>query len=147
MEDLEYSFRTPASAASLFDAVSTEAGHRAWWAMDCDVGATVGAPCVMRFNKDGTLVTMKFRVDELVNNERVRWTCTDNDNPAWKGSTLTWHIESTGDERRLRLVHGGLALGGPPYEMTKAGWRRFLDSLQGYVEGRGGDPMPGMPAT
>lgn len=145
MEDLEYEFVTSAEPAVVYRAVASEAGHRAWWAMDCDVGDAMGSTCEMRFNKNGSLVLMKFRIDALHEDRCVRWTCTDNDNPAWKGSTLEWRIDEHDGKTRLRLVHAGFATGGPPYEGTKAGWPHFMTSLRNYVEGRGGSPLPGMP--
>jgi uncharacterized protein YndB with AHSA1/START domain len=141
MEALKYDFSTSASPESLFAAAATPAGVQAWWCKDCDISTDVGGRHDLRFDKQGTLVKMSFDVTELAENRRVAWKCVSNDNPVWVGSTLVWEIEKTDAGARLRFVHDEFADGGPPYEMTAAGWPRFIDSLKSHAEGGPGDPM------
>jgi uncharacterized protein YndB with AHSA1/START domain len=141
MEALRYEFSTSARPAALYAAAASPAGISAWWCKDCDISTKVGGRHDLRFDKDGTLVKMSFDVTELSENRRVVWKCVSNDNPVWVGSILAWEIDETDDGSRLCLVHDGFAAGGPPYEMTAAGWPRFVESLKNHVEGRPGDPM------
>lgn len=137
---LTYEFSTPAPPSALYEAISTQAGLRAWWCKDCDIAAEVGGKHALRFDKQGTRVNMGFELTEL-SEGRVVWKCTSNDNPVWVGSSLAWDIRSEGGDTRLTLTHDGFAGGGPPYEMTAEGWNRFVDSLKEVAEGRAGNPM------
>lgn len=142
MKPITHEFSTPASARAAYDAVATSAGIKGWWATVGTVAETVGGATELRFDKGGRIAVMNFRVDTLDPNRMVQWICTDNANPVWKGSTLTWTIEDAGDRRVVRFVHDGLTGGGPPYDMTVDGWKVFNASLESWLAGRGGTPSP-----
>ena len=83
---------------------------------------------------------MKFRDDALDGERRVAWSCTDNANPEWVGSALTWEITPRDGGSRLTFTHDGFAAGGPPYEMTAEGWKHFMASLKSYADTGSGQP-------
>ncbi len=141
MKPFTESFKTPATPKQAYDAVATAAGIQEWWCRDCDIATRVGGKHHMRFDKEGTRVNMQFKVDELVPNERVSWTCTENDNPVWVGSTLTWEIQPAGDGAEVSFRHDGFAAGGPPYEATLQGWVMFMKSLESVLAGGQGTPF------
>jgi uncharacterized protein YndB with AHSA1/START domain len=141
MKPFKHSFESPASPQAAYEAVATKPGIQGWWCKDCDVATKAGGSHHMRFDKQGTLVNMRFIVDELDENKSVVWTCIDNDNPIWKGSTLTWTFAKSPEGSRVSFVHDGFADGGSPYEATMQGWVMFMKSLETYLAGGQGSPF------
>ncbi len=60
MQPIEHEFPVKAGVAHAYEAFSTPAGIKAWWAKDSDVGTAVGEPVVLRFNKPDMSAVMKF---------------------------------------------------------------------------------------
>jgi uncharacterized protein YndB with AHSA1/START domain len=140
MKPFESSFQTTANKKQALEALTTPAGIQAWWCKDSDIAESVGQSHHMRFDKQGTLVNMHFKVDKITDSE-VAWTCTKNDNPVWVGSTLVWTIEESGSETTVHFVHDGFNAGGPPYEATMEGWVMFMKSLKSVMDGGKGTPF------
>ena len=141
MRPFTHSFSSTASPEAAYAAVATKPGIQAWWCKDCDIAAQTGGTHHMRFDKQGTLVNMQFRVDELQPGAAVAWTCTQNDNPVWNRSTLRWTIKESGEGSKVSFEHSGFAGGGPPYEATLEGWAMFMQSLESHLAGEKGTPF------
>lgn len=128
-----------ATPAAAYAALTTEAGYRAWWAKNCDVSERPGGEATLHFDKGGTPVMMKWRVDEQLPDRRVMWTCIGHDAPQWIGTTLDWSITQKPDGVEVALAHG--AWHEPVAEPVKQGWRHFVcDSLKSYLETGVGKP-------
>lgn len=112
--------------------------YRGFWNTVAEVEENVGGKAKLRFIKDGTPVNMEFVVDELVPNERVRWTCTAHDLESWVGTRLNWEIQAMGDGSRVRFEHDGWK--GEAPEPVAQGWKHFVKSLKAYVETGRGEP-------
>lgn len=140
METIRHTLTLSARPDVAYRAVATSEGLQGWWCANSDIATAVGEETELRFVKDGTPVTMRFRVDALDRNQRVAWTCLESPNPIWVGSTLTWAIRAEGTGTTLEFVHAGLAAGGPPYDMTAEGWQHFMASLKQYAETGTGQP-------
>jgi uncharacterized protein YndB with AHSA1/START domain len=127
------------TAGAAFAALTTQAAYRAWWAKNSDVAETPGGQATLRFDKGGTPVTMKWRIDEQQPDQRVRWTCIGHDAPPWIGTTLDWTIKPRDNGVEVSLVHGGWRE--PVPEPVKQGWHHFVaDSLKSYLESGVGKP-------
>jgi hypothetical protein len=98
----------------------------------------VGAEAKLCFDKQGTLVNMRFRIDDQKKNDSVRWTCVSHDMPDWVGTTLHWQLKGGGDSVLVSLDHAGWTGEGP--EPVAQGWKHFLGSLKSYVETGSGQP-------
>ncbi len=140
VNSITHEFSTAATAKAAYDAVATSNGIKSWWAKVGTVAAAVGGATELRFDKGGRIAVMKFRVDVLDPNRMVRWTCSENANPVWPNTTLTWTIRNSGDHRVVSFAHEGFTQGGPPYDMTVDGWKPFNASLESYLSGSGGTP-------
>src|SRR5260221_11234927 len=112
------------SASKVYEALTRQAGYRAWWNAAGDVAETEGGEADLHFVKEGKPVNMRFRIDEMKTNERVQWTCVANDGPSWVGTTLTWRIKAAGSSVLLSLEHDGWK--DPPPEMIAQSWKHFL---------------------
>ena len=64
---------------NVFDALTSPAGYCAWWSKDCQIAQKPGGESKLKFNKNGTIVSMRFRVDEVVPDKSVSWTCVGHD--------------------------------------------------------------------
>jgi hypothetical protein len=127
-----------AAPSAAHAALTTQAGYRGWWAKNCDVSEKPGGEATLRFDKGGTPVTMKWRIDEQ-SAQRIRWTCIGHDAPSWIGTTLEWIIAPEGDGVSVTLTHGDWRE--PVPDQVKQGWHHFVgDSLKSFLETGTGKP-------
>jgi uncharacterized protein YndB with AHSA1/START domain len=126
------------SPAKLFEALTTPAGYRGWWSKDCQIAEKAGDESKLKFNKDGNIVSMRFRLDETIPGRSVRWTCVGHDMDSWIGTTLRWDLSPDGDATEVSLEHRGWKGDAP--EPVVQGWRHFIGSLRSYVETGQGQP-------
>ena len=142
--NIEHQLDLQASPATVYNALATPEGIQGWWCKECEIATAVGGLHTLNFVKGDRTVVMKFAVAELIPGEKVAWTCTENGNPAWIGTTLTFEIKAEGAGSTLSFVHGNFSeqwKGSPPYTMTVDGWVPFMNSLQAYCETEVGQPM------
>ena len=127
-----------APAETIYHALTTEDGIRAWWTTDVTIGECVGDTAVFGFFNRETVFEM--RIEELILNgqsdanspstvlrtpsppagqkegmrERslVRWKCIGGTSPDWVGTTQEFVLEPQDDEVLLRFCHGGWERGG-----------------------------------
>jgi len=95
------------STDKLFDALTSTAGYNGWWSKDCQIAEKPGGESKLKFNKDGAIVSMGFRVDEVVPQKAVRWTCVAHDMESWIGTTLNWRLAADGDVTEVSFEHAG----------------------------------------
>ena len=138
MASIQDSIRIQAPLAKAMQALTTEAGYRGWWSKDCQISEKVGGQADLKFNKGGTIVRMKFRVDSIDPAGSVKWTCIGHDLPEWIGTTLNWSVQPSGDGVEVRLDHAGWK--GTPPEAVAQGWSHFLKSMKSYLEAGHGEP-------
>ncbi len=127
-----------AEIAKVWSALTTQAGYTGWWSKDCQIGAKPGDESKLTFDKQGQIVKMRFRIDEIAANKTVRWTCVAHDMESWIGTTLRWDLR---DEEKATVVsfeHAGWK--GDEPEAVVQGWRHFLSSLRSFVETGTGQP-------
>lgn len=140
--DITHHLTIKAKATTIHEAVTTKKGISGWWSMDCQVGETVNTDSTLKFNKEGTIITMGFRTLAL-DAQKVVWECTENPNPAWIGTKVITEIQPKGDESEVVFSHAGFDekwKGQDPFEMTKQGWEHFISSLKSYCETGQGQP-------
>ncbi len=136
---IECSVQVSASPADALAAVTTPPGIAGWWAVNSEVGAGAGATATMTFHKDGATIPMAFEITESTP-ERVSWRCTDNGNPTWIGTTMTWSFSSAEGGAQIDFEHAGWGEDGPGPEIAK-GWDHFINtSLKNYLDGGQGMP-------
>lgn len=126
------------STDKVFDALTSTSGYRGWWSKDCQIAEKPGAESSLKFNKNGTIVSMRFRVDEVVPKKSVRWTCVAHDMDSWIGTTLTWALAADGNATEVSFEHSGWKGDAP--EPVVQGWRHFVGSLRSFVETGEGQP-------
>ena len=138
MNSIKDEVRIHATAAKAYEALTRQAGYRAWWNAKAEVFESVGGEAKLYFVKDGNPVTMRYRIDEMKPNESVRWTCTAHDMASWVGTSLNWRIKEAGGAVVVSLDHSGWK--DPAPEPVAQGWKHFLSSLKVYLETGTGQP-------
>ena len=138
MSSIKDEIRIQTTAERAYEALTTQAGYRAWWNKVAEVPSAVGGEAVLRFVKDGQPINMRFRIDETRPSAAVRWTCIAHDMPSWVGTTLDWRIQAADGSVLVSLDHGGWQDAGP--EPVAQGWKHFLASLKAYLETGTGQP-------
>ena len=141
--DITHNLNIKASPETVYNAVSTHQGINGWWSKNCQVSETVGGDSILKFDKQGTIVRMDFRTEQLIPNEKVIWTCIKNGNPMWIGTKIITEIKSTAHGSEVQFSHAGFDeahAGKEGFEMTKSGWDHFVNSLVSYCENGEGQP-------
>lgn len=138
MNVIREEIRIAAPPAKVYEALTTEAGYRGWWNTKAEVGAAVGDEARLHFNKGGTPVAMRYRIEALQPGELVRWHCVGHDFAEWVGTTLAWRLRGGPDGTLVEFEHGGWK-GAPPQPVVE-GWKHFAGSLKSYVETGTGQP-------
>jgi uncharacterized protein YndB with AHSA1/START domain len=138
MSSINDEVRIATTAAKAYEALTRQAGYRAWWNAAAQVAESAGGEAKLYFVKDGAPVNMTFRIDEMKANESVRWSCIAHDMPSWVGTTLNWRIKDGGGAVVVSLDHSGWKDAGPA--PVSQGWKHFLGSLKSYLETGTGQP-------
>src|SRR5687768_14495728 len=138
MESIRDSIGIAASPEAAMRALTTQAGYNGWWSKDCVVPEQAGREATLRFDKAGTIVTMRWHIDSIDPKGRVKWTCVGHDMADWIGTTLGWTVAPEGGGVRVELDHAGWK--GAPPEPVRQGWRHFLGSMKQYLETGRGEP-------
>jgi uncharacterized protein YndB with AHSA1/START domain len=138
MTSIKDEARIQTTPARAYAALTEQSGYRGWWNKVAEVPSQVGGEPSLLFDKGGQPVAMRYRIDRLVPNELVKWTCIAHDMASWVGTTLTWSIRSAGDEVVIALDHSGWKDEAP--EPVRQGWQHFLGSLKSYLETGTGQP-------
>jgi uncharacterized protein YndB with AHSA1/START domain len=138
MSSIKDEIRIRSTAAMAYAALTEQAGYRGWWNKVAEVPSDVGGEAKLLFDKAGSPVAMRYRIDAMTPNEQVKWTCIAHDMPSWIGTTLTWSIKSADDGVLVALDHAGWQT--EPPEPVIQGWRHFLASLKSYLETGTGQP-------
>jgi uncharacterized protein YndB with AHSA1/START domain len=141
METIKTLIDINSPAGKVLEAITTTAGHKAWWTTDAEVGKRPGETCYFRFNKEGGAMEIGFRIDRQ-DETGLEWTCTqEKNNPEWKGTRLAMRVMPTHAGTRLELEHTGWQAKTRTYEMCTGGWQHFMNSLKAYLESGVGTPF------
>jgi len=139
MFTIDTSIDITAPLARVRNAVTTEAGLRAWFAQDADFDGKVAT---FRFAQPTVTRTVTLRVDRC-DASGIAMTCVAHENnPDWKGTTLAIDLSETPNGTRVRLVHAGYPAKNEVYERCSDAWSYFLRSLASYMMSGSGTPFP-----
>lgn len=141
--DIVHQIEIISPPAKVYEAITTSKGIQGWWAQNSDIATRPGNQHTMNFVKEGNAVVMKFRVDDMQANQKVSWTCTENGNPAWVGTTIQFDLAKNNGNTQLKFSHLGWDKkfeGTPLYVSVGPTWEAFMGSLKRYCETGVGQP-------
>jgi len=134
--DLIHRIDIAAPAEKIYQAITTEAGVKAWWTTDVQMDNRVGGRAVFGFFNHSTVFHM--RIEQLTPPTFVRWSCVENTtSPDWIGTTQEFKLDPQDDgEVLLKFFHGGWKSGEDHCYYCNTTWGHLLVCLKQYAERR-----------
>lgn len=134
-------------AASVYRALTEPDGLAGWWTTDVDADPDLGSVADFGFDHRSTLLQMK--IEELEENEFVRWHCVGG-HPEWNHTEITFDVSEENADGAPRTIlyfaHRGWESTDGILAMCSFEWARYLMSLKAYVETGTGSPHTGSAA-
>ena len=132
MHDIRHRVGIRAPVHTVYSAVATPDGIRAFWTNQVDGESSLGGRLGFYFG--GPTPAAIAEVIELSPDELVRWRCVDG--PAeWIDTTITFGVHDSGDEAVLLFTHGGWREPGEFMHHCSTKWATFLIGLRSGLEG------------
>jgi uncharacterized protein YndB with AHSA1/START domain len=130
-----------ATAVSIYAALTTTEGLRAFWTPSADAASQVGDSLRFGFAEAPVDLTMKLAAADP--GERVHWSDVAPW-PTWSGTDVSWLILDDGESRTVVFRHAGFADDVSDVElgMIAMTWADVLRALDGYATS--GDPQPAL---
>jgi len=132
--DLIHRIHIAAPAETIYRAITSEEGIRAWWTTDVKMGAGVGDMAVFGFFDHSTVFQMQ--ISAIDPPSLVRWKCVENTtSPDWISTTQEFILEPQHDgEVLLKFCHGGWERGSDHCYHCNTTWGHLLVCLKDYAE-------------
>jgi uncharacterized protein YndB with AHSA1/START domain len=125
-------FDVDAPRETLWKALTTRDGIRSWWTTQAEVPEGIGAVLALRF--PDAPISWDLRVDEAVENERLRWHCIGGP-PPWVNTDIVFRLADAPDGgTRLVFDHVGWKDAEEMVRIVTFGWVQMFLQLKGYVE-------------
>lgn len=150
--DLIHRIGIAAPAETIYRALITEDGIRAWWTTDVAFGLWPndrGTASTLHGDKTAAMIQggravfgffdhsteFQMRIEQLSPPALVRWQCTGGTSPDWVGTTQEFILEPQADgEVLLKFCHGGWECGGDHCYFCNTTWGHLLVCLKDYAE-------------
>ncbi len=111
-----------------------------WWGKTDNGVANVGDKFKTSFGN----AFWKFRIAEIVPDQKVVWECIDGQpefEDEWIGTKLHWNISESDGKTHLSFIHEGLTPAFECYDVCAPTWDLFIStSLKSFVETGKGMP-------
>ena len=131
--DLFHRIGIAAPARTVYEAITTGDGIRAWWTTDVKMEDKPGGKAVFGFFDHST--TFEMRIEQLAPPSLVRWQCTGGSSPDWVGTTQEFVLTPQPDgDTLLKFCHGGWERGGDHCYFCNTTWGHLLVCLKEYCE-------------
>ena len=131
--DLIHLIGIAAPAKTIYEAITTEHGIRAWWTTAVKMDDKVGGQAVFSFFDFSTAFHM--RIEQLTPPSLVRWRCIGGTSPDWVDTTQEFILTPQPDgEVRLKFTHGGWERGGDHCYFCNTTWGHLLVCLKDHCE-------------
>jgi uncharacterized protein YndB with AHSA1/START domain len=139
----DYQRRVSVAAAPrrVYDALTTLTGLAGWWTPLVEGDPGEGGGLAFRFR--GLDERILMRVDVARSPDRVLWRCLEHSgHPEWQGTRIHFQITPLDDQTAtLEVRHEGLIPTLDCYDVCRAGWDGFLESIAAYAETGKGAPF------
>ncbi len=134
MAEILHEIEIDASPETVFHALTTDAGLMEWWTLDVEMPAAEGSIAVFGFYDRSTVFRM--RIEELMEDRLVRWTCI-GDVEEWTGTSLLFELaEDEGGGTVLTFSHSGWKSLTRFYRQCNTTWGALMYRLRDYCEGK-----------
>lgn len=140
MPDILHQVVIDAPTAAVYRTLTEPDGLAAWWTADVDAEPELGS--VASFGFDGRSTLFKMKIEELTENEFVRWHCVGG-HPEWEHTEITFDLSEQDGRTILYFAHRGWESTDGILAMCSFDWARYLMSLKAYLETGTGTPHSG----
>ena len=138
MAEIHHRVGIKASAESIYQALTTNAGLTSWWTNDVTGAGNVGSVIQFRFNGGGP----DFEVTKLIENETVQWKHSGSMPEEWMGSEILFQLQVQNDQTIVRFSHYNWKEATDFMAHCSTKWAVFLLSLKDALETGNGKPFP-----
>lgn len=140
MPEMLHEVRVDAPPGAVFYALTNEEGLAGWWTADVEAEPRAGGTALFGFGDRSTVFEMD--VDELVEDERVRWTCMGR-SEEWEGTELRWDLvaDDGGTETAVRFTHADWQSTDGAFRTCNSTWGALMHRLKDYAESGKPDPF------
>ncbi|HVT90918.1 MAG TPA: SRPBCC domain-containing protein [Tepidisphaeraceae bacterium] len=92
MSDLLHRIIIGATVERVYQSIAFPEGIKHWWTQDVTDGGGIGELLELGFN--GRKAVLRFSIDEMVTDQRIKWTCIGHAGgmEEWPGTTLIWML-------------------------------------------------------
>ncbi len=134
MPEILHEIEIDARPDAVFRALTTEAGFMEWWTLDVETTAEAGSVATFGFYDRSTVFRM--RIDELIPDRLIRWTCL-GDVEEWTGTSLVFELsEYEGGGTVVRFSHTGWRSVTGFFRQCNTTWGALMYRLRDYCEGK-----------
>lgn len=123
-------FHISASKEKVYKAIDTIEGLGNWWTVDTKGDTSLQEKIKFTFGEYGGPT---MQVVERISNEKIKWTCIDEEHP-WYKHQFSFTLDGNDGKTRLRFSHEGWAENDDFYSMCSFSWGRYLESLRQYCQ-------------
>lgn len=138
MPDMLHQIRIAASAAQVYETLTTAEGLKSWWTGDVVAEPRQGTVAEFGFSNRSTLFLM--RIEELEPGQCVVWSC-EGESAEWKGTRLVFELAETQGGTDLRFTHAGWASMGGTFAVCNSTWGALMFRLRDACEGKAPGPL------
>ena len=132
MSEIITQFDVAAPAGTVWRALTTADGIRGWWTTQAEVPEGTSAVLELRF--PDAPISWDLRVDEAVENERLRWHCVGGP-PPWVDTDILFRLGSAPENgTRVLFDHVGWKDAEEMVRVVTFGWVQMLLRLKAYAE-------------
>ncbi|MEM7562797.1 MAG: SRPBCC domain-containing protein [Pseudomonadota bacterium] len=138
MAEIRHRIGIKASAADIYQLLSTDAGLSRWWTEDTRGAGDIGSIIEFRFGGDGP----DFEITELIPNQRVRWRHHGSMPTDWMGSEIQFDLREDEKQTLLNFSHYNWRQSDEFLAHCSTKWAVFMLSLKACAETGQGRPYP-----
>ena len=138
MAEIRHRVGIKASAAEVYQRLTTDDGLSQWWTSDTRGAGGVGSVIQFRFGGNGP----DFEVIELVPDQRVRWRHRGEMPNDWMGSEILYELHEDDKQTIVNFSHYNWPRSDDFLAHCSTKWGVFLMSLKSCLETGRGQPYP-----
>lgn len=138
MAEIKHRVGIKASAAEVYQRLTTDQGLSSWWTRDTTGAGEVGSIIEFRFGGGGP----DFEVIELIPNQLVRWRHSGQMPEDWMASEISFELNQQDKQTIVLFSHYNWVQSSDFLAHCSMKWAIFMMSLKASIENGTGNPYP-----
>ena len=138
MAEIKHRIGIRASAAEVYQRLTSDHGLATWWTTDTHGAGDPGSIIKFRFGDDGP----DFEVVELILDRLVRWRHSGNIPESWMGTEICFELAEDDKQTIVLFSHYNWQQADEFLAHCSTKWAIFMMSLKASLEVGTGNPFP-----